>query len=965
MKHIYFHKLGAYGRIGNQLFEIASTIGLAYRYNAEPRFPVNWKYREHFPDIPQEYFEDIECETEVIEDKFEYLPDFLESVKKLDSIAVTGTFQSQKYFYAIRDKIKEWLTPNGVLDMGEWSVGIHIRRGDYVNNPNYINYGPEYYLSAINKYFTNPHYKFYIVTDDMEYCKKHFTGIRRYFPNGDDITDLKILMGCHHHILCNSTFSWWGAYLSNSQKVIRPPKIFSGRLAETHKEDDFWPEEWTVHKDFKTNLNDVTFIIPVKYDHTDRRENLKITLDFLRKSFDTNIILGEQGGKFFKDTPGVKYVNFPYEEFHRTKMLNRMTELAFTPYVINWDADILLSPFQVIKMVEMLKGDYDFVYPYDGRFLRVGEGTYGRDPKLIEKAKSGDVGVFSGYKFVGENDKSVGGVIGYKKSVFIDAGMENENFIAYAPEDVERFERFTKLGFNVGRVEGALYHLNHFTGPDSSVKNPHWKEGVNELEKIRILHESSESDLIDYVQSWPWLKHKKIYFATYATEEYKKFQKRLTHSADITEQFDYIFTYNQDWLQRHDFYKENKKILTQKKGSGYWLWKPFIILETLKLMDEGDVLFYLDAGDVFKGDIRTFLLGIKQDILLTYGAHKNKEWTKRDCFINMGCDSEVYWNAIQLEAGIFVCRKSEYVIGIIKEWLYRCRDEECLTDIPSTHGRDLTGFKEHRHDQSILTNLKVKYNLSASDEMRQFVTCNVPIEKELKGITFLIPVFYDGLDRVKNLLSVIKYYKQFDIKIVLGEQLDSKFKYLDGQVDYIHFPNMVEFHRTKMLNEMAKRVSEDIIVVCDADVILPEDQLRKSIELLKENDVVYPYTSFVKLDRYISMQFRDNPNSIPTGVSMNSVGGMIFFKRESYLEAGGENEEFISWGVEDRELNIRFNKLGYKIARVEGNLYHLWHPKGVNSSKINPHYNHNLQVYDRVKNMDLNTLKEYVKILKK
>jgi predicted glycosyltransferase involved in capsule biosynthesis len=265
-------------------------------------------------------------------------------------------------------------------------------------------------------------------------------------------------------------------------KTIRPPKIFSGHLL-INDESDFWPKSWIIHEN-KLDLSDITFVIPVSYDHEDRMSNLKIILRFLN-SFNTNVIVGEQGGKKFNKLNGdYKYVNFPYKEFHRTRMINRMTRLSNTDYVVNYDADILLSPIQLWRMAKKLRGGVDFVYPYDGGFLRVGDGTYGRSEDLVKKMGT-DIGMMAGMKFIGENDKSVGGVIGYNKKSFMNAGMENENFVAYTPEDVERFERFTALGYKVERVDGALYHINHFVGEKSTTSNPYYQKGVEELNKIR------------------------------------------------------------------------------------------------------------------------------------------------------------------------------------------------------------------------------------------------------------------------------------------------------------------------------------------------------------------------------------------------------------------------------------------------------------------------------------------------
>ena len=64
-------------------------------------------------------------------------------------------------------------------------------------------------------------------------------------------------------------------------------------------------------------------------------------------------------------------------------------------------------------------------------------------------------------------------------------------------------------------------------------------------------------------------------------------------------------------------------------------------------------------------------------------------------------------------------------IKILEEWLLYCKNENILTDIDNKHGDNFDCFRDHRHDQSILTNIKVKYNLTSNDVLRNYVVCNV------------------------------------------------------------------------------------------------------------------------------------------------------------------------------------------------------------------------------------------------
>ena len=91
------------------------------------------------------------------------------------------------------------------------------------------------------------------------------------------------------------------------------------------------------------------------------------------------------------------------------------------------------------------------------------------------------------------------------------------------------------------------------------------------------------------------------------------------------------------------------------------------------------------------------------------------------------------------------------------------------------------------------------------------------------------------------------------------------------------------------------------------------------------------------------------------------MGGALFFNKEKYTEIGLENEKFISWGHEDWERVVRIEKMGLKLCRVQGNLYHLTHIRSHNSSGSNPYYRQNGEEYNKVRFMNIEQLKEYIK----
>jgi hypothetical protein len=118
-------------------------------------------------------------------------------------------------------------------------------------------------------------------------------------------------------------------------------------------------------------------------------------------------------------------------------------------------------------------------------------------------------------------------------------------------------------------------------------------------------------------------------------------------------------------------------------------------------------------------------------------------WTKRDCFVLMDCDSKEYWNSPQVQAGINIWKNTPRVRSFLEEWLEYCKDPRIITDQPNTCGEDnLTEYQDHRHDQSILTNLLIKKGIRAFGNPQRrnfkhrdvgFISAHVAVEKLTKN----------------------------------------------------------------------------------------------------------------------------------------------------------------------------------------------------------------------------------------
>ncbi|MBN1585116.1 alpha-1,2-fucosyltransferase [Candidatus Uhrbacteria bacterium] len=199
-------------------------------------------------------------EKVVSESGFGFDPEIL---GKRGDLYLDGFWQSEKYFSDIAETIRREFTlkKEGELLNTEiarriggksGSVSLHVRRGDYVTDPNTNAYhgtcSPEYYGEAIGliaEKVSNPH--FFVFSDDIEWVKANI-GIDYpvTYVSGEgrpDYEELRLMSYCRHNIIANSSFSWWGAWLNpNPDKiVIAPKRWFSGASQDT---GDLIPESW-------------------------------------------------------------------------------------------------------------------------------------------------------------------------------------------------------------------------------------------------------------------------------------------------------------------------------------------------------------------------------------------------------------------------------------------------------------------------------------------------------------------------------------------------------------------------------------------------------------------------------------------------------------------------------------------------------------------------------------------------
>jgi len=240
------------GRLGNNMFQIAMAIGYAKKYGyqwasdtgsglSEPYSSIH----QSFPNLPKEHFGSgirfhehlnehcIIHGTHKDQCHFDYHP-----IPDLGpNVSFSGFYQSWKYFENAQEEVKK------VFNLPHWIeyqdyVSIHVRRGDYVQHAGsfppitiqYIAKAMEYISDKIPVTLENPTIRFIIFSDDIQWCRENIKLNDEFFfkfefsEGRTDKQDLEIMASCKHHIIANSTFSWWASYLGhNPNRIVISP----------------------------------------------------------------------------------------------------------------------------------------------------------------------------------------------------------------------------------------------------------------------------------------------------------------------------------------------------------------------------------------------------------------------------------------------------------------------------------------------------------------------------------------------------------------------------------------------------------------------------------------------------------------------------------------------------------------------------------------------------------------------
>lgn len=260
----------------------------------------------------------------------------------------------------------------------------------------------------------------------------------------------------------------------------------------------------------KLDLKDTTFITPIRIESADRMRNVITSIGYILDNFDTNIIIKEVDSESvfanqvlpqlnqFVDTSNIHHIFEKSDDpvFHRMKYINEMLSMVKTKVTANYDCDILLPKESYLECQKRLvEKTADVVYPFE-----VGDANTvcvratdelvteflceGNDFKKLEA---------SAFLYMTRH----GFCQFFNTEVYREAGGENQMFIAYGPEDEERFFRFTTLGYKVDRLPSPVYHLEHARTQNSGFTNPYIQHNHQLWQKIQKMN---RDEIIEFYQ---------------------------------------------------------------------------------------------------------------------------------------------------------------------------------------------------------------------------------------------------------------------------------------------------------------------------------------------------------------------------------------------------------------------------------------------------------------------------------
>jgi len=234
----------------------------------------------------------------------------------------------------------------------------------------------------------------------------------------------------------------------------------------------------------------------------------------------------------------------------------------------------------------------------------------------------------------------------------------------------------------------------------------------------------------------------RVNFITFGAggENFIKAGERLLKQAEAVGVFDKCILYTEEHLKKdNEFWLQHSTFIEQnKRGYGYWLWKPYLIKKMMEQMNDGDKLVYLDAGceiDIKKkNELLAHMKYVEEELVIGSRTCIEREFTKLDLILKLDMLDAKYLENHQHQGGAEIYLVCDKTRDLINKWYELCCDYHLIDDTPSING-NLFGFQEHRHDQSVFSLLTKKYNLFSNDY--DITNAGISISRNCSGISQL------------------------------------------------------------------------------------------------------------------------------------------------------------------------------------------------------------------------------------
>ena len=210
---------------------------------------------------------------------------------------------------------------------------------------------------------------------------------------------------------------------------------------------------------------------------------------------------------------------------------------------------------------------------------------------------------------------------------------------------------------------------------------------------------------------FPPMKPGRITFITYGDQNFERSRNRIIREAQSFGVFDRTIGYTPLDID-HEYAERNKKLLSRKRGGGYWAWKSYFVYRTLLGASDGDIVFYNDAGSTFRRDPTPLIA-----LAARYGAVMFRinlpiqDWAKGVVFKHLKMPINLWGKQPTIIGGTVILQRRPHTLELARQWMLLCQNMTLITDDVAKGVPNHPNFKEHRHDQSIWTLLVYKFGL--------------------------------------------------------------------------------------------------------------------------------------------------------------------------------------------------------------------------------------------------------------